>query len=174
MSARPTLRERHQRALAGAMVDLPVQDPAYDGLFVRLRALSAEEITEAEARHRGTSDPGMQQALDLLVAACVGVWEQVDGKGVSPVDGFPGVMDLDSGTLSGALPTFSSPELAEALGVEPSAAAVVRALLGARSSLGVIAYAEALFEFSNVSSEQLLRQARGNSWGATPTSKPPQ
>lgn len=163
MSARTSLRDRVDRARRENFIDLRVPTPAFDGLFVRCRALTSTDLNSIVDRHQGKPDAGVQMAIDALVASCLGVWEESDGKGVSPVDGFSGVIDLDTLALSGDLPTFSSPELAEALGVdEASAGAAVRALLATSSDLPLMTLSDALEEFSTRSNENVVRTTRGN------------
>ena len=162
MSARRSLRERLEQARRENFIDLRVTHPAFAGLFVRCRALSSADFSEI-TRHEGKSDAGIQMAIDALVSSCVGIWEDVDGKGVSPVDGFSGVIDLDTMSLSGDLPTFSSPELAEALGLDvQSAEANVRALLAPHTDLPLMTISDALQEFSSAANENVVRTARGN------------
>lgn len=163
MSARKSLRERLDQARRENFVDLRVTTPAFEGLFVRCRSMTPDELNSAIDRNAGKDDAGIASAIDTLVSTCVGVWEEVDGKGVSPVDGFSGVIDLDTMELSGDLPTFSSPEFAEAFGLEdPSAEATVRALLAPNSALRLMPYADALGDFSTGANATVVRTARGN------------
>jgi len=144
-------------------LDLRVTTPGFEGMYVRCRALTSSEIDSAIKRSEGKEEPGVFSAIDTLVASCVGIWEDSEGKGVSPVEGFSGVVDLDTGNLSGDLPTFSSPELAEALGLgDPSAEGALRALLAPHSALRVIPYADALADFSTGANESVVRANRGN------------
>lgn len=128
MTARASLRDRLAAARAARFVDLPV--PGVEALFVRYRPVSLEVISKAAERHRkGGAERALRQHLDVLVAACEGVWEERDGKGVSPCDGFDGVIDLDTRALSGDLPSFKDEALGEAVGAaDPTAWAVVTAL----------------------------------------------
>lgn len=163
MSARKSLRERLERARRENFVDLRVTTPAFEGLFVRCRAMTPDELAQSMERNEGKDAAAEAWAIDLLAATCLGIWEDVDGKGVSPVEGFSGVIDLDTMQLSGGvLPTFSSPELAEDLGVEPSAGACVSALLAPNSGLRLLPYGDALTDFSTGANESLVRTARGN------------
>ncbi len=160
-SARRSLRDRLDAARREAYVDLACPVP-FDGWYVRCRALTAEEISTAGSRHEGKPDAAVHSNIDALVLTCLGVWEELDGQGVSPIDGFTGRVDLRSGALTGALPTFSSPELAEALEVEPAAEAVVRQLLAHPSDAALLQPGEALVDFSMNSNEKVTRAARGN------------
>lgn len=163
MSARKSLRERLEQARLQNFLDMRVTTPAFEGLHVRCRAMTPEELNEAIERQKGKADAGIAMGLDVLVSTCVGIWEEVDGKGVSPVDGFPGVIDLNTLELSGPLPTFSSPELADELGLEEhSAEANVLALLAPHSRLRVMVYSDALQDFSTGANENVVRTARGN------------
>lgn len=163
MTARKSLRERLAQARRENFIDLRVTTPAFEGLYVRCRALTPTELNTALTRHDGKDEAGIAAAIDALVSTCLGIWEEADGKGVSPVDGFSGVIDLDTMELSGDLPTFSSPELAEALGLdEQSAEANVRALLAPNSGLRLIAYSDALGTFSTGANSEIIRTARGN------------
>lgn len=159
MSARKTLRERLDQARRENFIDLRVTTPAFEGLHIRCRAMTKQELEAAIARDNA-NDAG---TIDVLVETCLGIWEEVDGKGVSPVDGFSGLVDLDTMELSGDLPTFSSPELAEALGlVEQSAEATVRALLAPTDTPRLARYGGTLLDFSTGANEQIVRAHRGN------------
>lgn len=163
MSARKNLRERLAQARRENFIDMRVTTPAFEGLYVRCRAMTPQELNAAIERNAGKDEAGVSSAVDVLVSTCVGIWEEVDGKGVSPVDGFSGVIDLDTLDLSGDLPTFSSPEMAEALGLdEQSAEANVRALLAPNSALRLMPYSDALQDFSTGANETVVRTARGN------------
>jgi hypothetical protein len=158
-----SLRDRLAQARRENFVDLRVTTPAFEGLFVRCRALTPAELTAALNRHSGKDEAGIAAAVDALVATCIGIWEESDGKGVSPVERFSGVIDLDTMEMTGDLPTFSSPELAEALGLdEQSAEANVRALLAPNSALRLVSYSDALGDFSTGANTEVLRAARGN------------
>lgn len=159
MTARRSLRDRLAEARRQNYLDLRVTTPGFEGLFVRCRALEPAELNATLNRHKG-DEAGIAQAVDVLVSTCLGVWEETDGKGASPVDGFSGLVDLGSLELSGDLPTFSSPELAEALGVDATAEAVVRALLAPHSALRLMTYSEAVVEFSTGANVKVLREAR--------------
>ena len=163
MSARKALRDRLDQARRENYVDLRVTTPAFAGLFVRCRAIGPAELDAAFGRHSGKDNAGVEMAIDLIASTCVGIWEEVDGKGVSPVDGFTGEIDLATMALAGELPTFSSPELAEALGLsDPSAQASVKALLAVTSDLRLMTYSDALQEFSTGANASVVRAARGN------------
>lgn len=163
MSARRSLRDRLDQARRENFIDLRVTTPAFEGLFVRCRAMAQTELDAAVTRHSGKDAAAIEMAVEILTKTCVGIWEEVGGKGVSPVDGFSGVIDLDTMELSGELPTFSSSELTEELGLdELSASANVRALLAPHSDLRLMPYSDKLQEFSLGSEENLVRSARGN------------
>lgn len=162
MTARKSLRDRLEQARRENFIDLRVTTPAFEGLYVRCRAMTPEELASSFDRNQGKDTAAEGSALDVLAATCIGVWEEVDGKGVSPVDGFTGVIDLDTMALSGDLPTFASPELAEDLGVEPSAGACVRALLAPNTGLRLLPYGDALSDFSIGANESIVRTAPGN------------
>lgn len=163
MSARKTLRERLEQARRENFIDLRVTTPAFEGLHVRCRAMTSSELNAAIERHGGKDEAGVEMAIDILTATCLGIWEEVDGKGVSPVEGFSGVIDLETLELAGDLPTFSSPQLSEGLGLsEQSAEANVRALLAPHSALRVISYGDALQDFSTGANANVVRTARGN------------
>ena len=163
MTARKSLRDRLAQARSENYIDLRVTTPGFEGLFVRCRAMQSAELNTAIDRHAGKPDAGIAMGIDILAATCMAVWEDVDGKGVSPVEGFSGLVDLDSGAASGDFPTFASPELAEAFGLdEPSAEAIILALLAPTTSLRLMPYSDALQEFSVGSGESVVRTARGN------------
>lgn len=163
MSASKSLRERLEQARRENFIDLRVTTPAFAGLFVRCRAMTPSELDQAYTRQSSKDNAGVEMAIDLVVSTCVGVWEEVDGKGVSPVDGFDGSIDLSTMILTGDLPTFSSPELAEAFGLpDASAEASVRALLAPTSELRLMPYSDALQEFSTGANADVVRSARGN------------
>lgn len=157
MTARLSLREQLDRARRNNYRDL--RAPAFDGLHVRCRALTQAELQAALKRPDET-----EQSIDVLTTTCLGVWQEVDGKGVSPVDGFSGVVDLDTGTLSGELPTFRSQELADALDVgdlgKAGVGALVRALLAPNSDLPLGRISTELLEWSAGTNEQVMRDAR--------------
>jgi len=151
------------RARAANYIDLRVTTPGFEGMFVRCRALTPTELLASIERSTGKDDAAISSAVDSLVSTCVGIWEESDGKGVSPVDGFSGVLDLDTGSMGGDFPTFSSPELSEALGLnEVTAEACVRAILAPHSGLRLMPYADALGDFSTGAEENVVRTARGN------------
>lgn len=158
MTARRSLRERVEAARARNFKDYPV--PALD-LVVRVTALSSAQLQAALKR-----GDDLEGSIDVLVDTCVGIYEVADGKGVSPVDGFIGVVDLASGQLSGDLPTFRSQELADALGVgelrEVGVGALVRALLATKSDLAIGGLAAQVTEWSAGLTEDTASEARGN------------
>lgn len=167
MAARRALRDRLEQARAARFVDLPV--PGLDGVYVRYRALTGPQLERIgdSARRAGSKKqprrdtPALLAAsIDALVDACVGVWETVDGKGKPVVDGdlFDGVVDLDTRELTGTLPTFSDPELADELGVESGRAGdVVTALYVADGD--VIGTADAVVTHSAADGAELLAEA---------------
>lgn len=161
-TARRSLKDRLEQARRENFIDLRVTTPAFDGLFVRCRSLAPSEL--AAAMTRKGEEAGVESAKDVLVSTCIGIWEEVDGKGVSPVDGFSGLIDLDTMELSGDLPRFSSPELAEALGVPAAegSSGTLRALLAPNSSLRLMPYADAVADFTTGTNDKLVREARGN------------
>lgn len=162
-TARRSLRDRLEQARRENYLDLRVTTPGFEGFFVRCRALTTTELSTSVDRHSGKDEAGVASAIDTLVATCLGVWEDVDGKGASPIDGFSGLIDLDTMVMSGDLPTFSSPELAEALGLSDlRAEAVVRAVLAPNSGLRLMPYADAVADFSTGSAADVVRTARGN------------
>lgn len=158
MTARRSLRERAEQARARNYKDFPV--PALD-LFVRCTPLSSAQLQSALKR-----DDDVESAIDVLAATCVGIYEVADGKGVSPVDGFGGVVDIESGHLSGTLPTFASQELADALDVgllsEVGVGALVRAVVATKSDLQVSAMGAELTEWSASIAQRTVADTRGN------------
>lgn len=164
MSARKSLRERLEQAQAAAYIDLKPFAPGFDGLYVRCRALRPDELDRSMEQHKDEPQAGVAQAIDLLVMTCLGIWEDVDGKGLSPVDGFDGTVDVKTGTMAGRFPTFSDPQLAEAFGVENgSAASAVRALLAPHGSdLPLTSYSQEILQFSTAARAELVAESRGN------------
>lgn len=164
MSAGASLRARVNAARSARYIDLPVPD--VEGVFVRYRALPADRLEAAAKRNRNRRDvPAVLGAsLDVLVDACLGVWEADGDGGRSPVEGYDGELSRDESgrlVLKGELPTFGSPELGEALGAtEERAAAVVLALYIAEGD--VIGTADAVVTHSGASGEELLSEARGH------------
>lgn len=165
MSARKSLRDLFEQARRENHLDLRCTTPAYAeaGLHVRFRALTPDELGRAMENHKTDAEAGIEQALDVLVSTCIGVWQEDGGKGISPVDGFDGVIDLATGDLTGSLPKFSDPRLAEALGVaDGTAASVVVALLAPNSRLRLMPYADQVADFSTGANDKVLRDASGN------------
>jgi hypothetical protein len=183
VTARKRLSERLDAARAARFVDLPVPD--VEGVFVRYRALPAKSLDAIADRYsppsngqrnrprrRPDRDPAVLSAsIDVLVDACVGVWELSEDDhgepvGIAVAEGFSGHLSRDEDgrwQLSGELPTFSDPELAEELGLDPddtSAGATVRALYVAEGDL--IGASDAVVTHSGTSGEDLLAEARGN------------
>ncbi|MCW2957135.1 MAG: hypothetical protein JWO69_2004 [Thermoleophilia bacterium] len=157
MTARKSLRERVEAARSRNFKDLPI--PALD-LVVRVRPLSNAELKAALDR-----EDEIDGAIDVLTTTCIGVYEVQDGKGVSPVDGFSGVVDLGSGHLSGTLPTFGSQELADGLGLGPirevGVGAVVRAIVATKSDLAIDQLGGQVIRWSG-SISQDVAATRGN------------
>lgn len=158
MSARRSLRERVEAARARNFKDFPV--PALD-LVVRCTALSSQQLQDALKR-----GDDVESAIDVLSSTCVGIYEVQDGKGVSPVDGFSGVVDLDNGVLSGTLPTFGSQALADALDVgnlaDVGVGALVRAVVATKSDLAISNMGAALTEWSADINSETAVETRGN------------
>lgn len=163
MTPRASLRERVGKAREARYVDLPVPD--LEGVYVRYRALRAEEL-EANAKSaskRKDSPAVLVASVATLVDACLGVYEVRDGEGVSVVedDAFDGAVNLETGEVSGTLPTFSDVALGEEVGAEPGRAGnVVLALYSTDGD--VIGTADAVITHSGRNGEELLREARGN------------
>lgn len=162
-SPRRSLRERLAQARARNWIDLRCTAPGMDGLYVRFRALSADELSDITERKNGRN-AGIETALSVLSWTCAGVWEDNgDGFGVSPIDGFDGRLNLATGEVTGSLPTFSDPALGEALGCDDAtAAAAVRALLAPSSDLRLMPYADQVVDFSTGANEKLARDSSGN------------
>ncbi|MEO6205217.1 MAG: hypothetical protein ABIO67_07545 [Mycobacteriales bacterium] len=163
MSARRSLIDRMEQARRENYIDLRVTTPGFEGMYVRCRALTPTELQSSLERDTVGEHAAITSALDSLASTCIAVWEEVDGKGVSPVDGFSGVIDVDSGNQSGDFPTFASPELAEALELKDgSAEGCIRAVLAPHSGLRLMPYADALGDFSTGANESVVRANRGN------------
>lgn len=158
-AARRTLAERLEQARRENYLDLRATTPAFEGLFVRCRGMTKPELTAALDRETDTDE----DTIDALVSTCIGIWEEVDGRGVSPIDGFDGVIDLATMELTGKLPTFSTPELSAAFGIKDgTAGANVRALLTPQDGPRLGMYADALLNFSTGMDQEIVRTARGN------------
>lgn len=164
MTARKSLRDRLAEARERAYLDLIPFAPSLSDLRVRCRALRPDELDRSMRAHADDDTPGVSQALDMIVTTCVGIYEVLDGKGVSLVESLNGTVDLKTGKVSGVLPTFSTPELGEALGVEDgTAAAAVRALLAPHDSdLPLTSYGQEIMRFSTAADAELVAAAPGN------------
>lgn len=159
MSARKSLRERLEQARRENYIDLRATAEAFEGVYVRCRILSKPELLSVMER----DDTNDADTIDVLVLTCIAIWEEVDGKGVSPVEGFDGQINLETGEMTGKFPTFSSPELTEAFGLtEQSAEANVRALLAPQGGPRLGVYGSKLFQFSTGAGDEVTRTARGN------------
>lgn len=163
MTARASLKDRVAKARAARYVDLPV--PGLEGVYVRYRPLEARELeaNSKSAAKRKDTPAVLAASVSTLVDACLGVYEVTGEQGVSVVqaDGFDGVVNLETGEVSGTLPRFSDPELGEEVGATAaSAGAAVLALYG--TDLDVIGSADAVIDHSGKSGEELLKEARGN------------
>lgn len=161
-TARRSLRDRLDAQRRARTVDLPVPDT---DLWVRYGTVTPAQVEAASKRRRATAglSTGEQQSIDVLVTACQGVWETDGDGGRSPLPEFPGVLVPGEDSrlvLTGDLPTFSSPELADELGTEHRAADVVLALYG--SGWAVLDAAAAVLSHSGADDSSLLEQARGN------------
>lgn len=155
MTARRSLADRLEAGRRAAFIDLACGEP-FDGFYVRCRALTTAEIGSLSEQ---PGDP-IESHISALTLACLGVWEEVDGKGVSPIDGYSGLVDLGTMVAAGPLPTFADPELAVALECDPSAGAAVRALLAHPSDAAIVNYGEALVSFSMRATAKVVRDAR--------------
>lgn len=159
MTARKSLRERLEQARRENYIDLRAGAEAFAGVYVRCRIMSKSELLAAMER----DDTNDADTIDVLVLTCIAIWEEADGKGVSPVDGYDGQIDLETGEMTGRFPTFSDVELAEALGLtEGSAEASVRALMAPQGGPRLGIYGSKLYQFSTGAGEDVTRAARGN------------
>ncbi|MFW6776070.1 hypothetical protein ACOACO_17435 [Nocardioides sp. CPCC 205120] len=144
-AVRGRLRDRRAKAADGLQLDLPVPrlEPP---IYVRYRPVSNREIKEVNARYAKSKDKDREVLVNasLLARACLGIFEEVEGELVSPLDGGPD------------FPKFDEAMAAELGSNSTVATEVVRALF--LTDGDIISQATQVAQWSGYADEQIERE----------------
>lgn len=152
-----SLREKVQRAREASTVDLPIADI---DVVIRFRAVDFDVLDRN--RNPGKRRDPLAANAAVLIDACVGVFTCTDDGTLVSVDpDDPDTHIDDDDKVIGQPVTFSSPRLAELLGVDTGRAADVVAALYPRQ-LETARHADAVIALSRGDADQLAELALGN------------
>lgn len=159
-----SLRNRAEEARHRRFIDRPV--PGYDpAIVVRYRALDPDEIEAIEKKTKKL--PLMQRAklnsARVAIAACLGIFDEVDGKKVSVDPNDPDTYIDENDEIVGKPVIFTSPRLAELLEIEGDASATKCVFELYAVDGDVIRVGSDLVDFSGMGDADVEEMIRGNS-----------
>ena len=157
MTARGVLRDRIAQARLDDVLEVPVA--GLEDVVVRYCSLPHEAVVEIQkSKNRET----LRDNAHILVRACVGVFERVDGELVSVDPDDREAARVKDGQVVGDPLTFTSPRFAELVGVDSDDATDVVMALYADADGHLISAATAVMRHGGYISDDMMRALRGN------------